>query len=162
MRIGIGYDIHRFAEGRRLVLGGVEIPHTHGLDGHSDADCLTHALSDAILGALGLPDIGHFLPNDNPDIAGIDSQRILQRATEEAHQMGYRVVNADLAIIAEKPKLAPHLDDIKVVLARSLRIDMSQIGLKATTNEGIGDLGRAMGIAAHAVVLLERHPDAYL
>ncbi|MGF1453657.1 MAG: 2-C-methyl-D-erythritol 2,4-cyclodiphosphate synthase [Opitutales bacterium] len=160
MRIGIGYDIHRFAEGRSLVLGGVEIPHARGLEGHSDADCLTHALADAILGALGLPDIGHFFPNNDPEIEGIDSQKILQRATEEAHQLGYRVGNADLAIIAEEPKLAPHLDAMKQVLARSMRIDVSEVGLKATTNEGIGDLGRGMGIAAHAVVLLHRQDAA--
>lgn len=153
-RIGLGYDIHRFAEGRPLVLGGVSIPGETGLDGHSDADCLTHALADAILGALGLPDIGHFFPNDDPTIKGIDSQEILRKAVDEAHRRGYHPGNVDLAIIAEKPKLAPHLDAMKAALSRSLRIPTDCIGLKATTNEKIGDLGRALGIAAHATCLL--------
>ncbi|WOO41395.1 2-C-methyl-D-erythritol 2,4-cyclodiphosphate synthase [Rubellicoccus peritrichatus] len=153
-KIGTGYDIHRFAPGRRLVLGGVEIPSDEGLDGHSDADCLTHALADAVLGALGLPDIGHFFPNDDPDIEGIDSQKILQKSVQEADRRGYKVGNVDLAIIAEKPKLAPHIDSMKAVLAESLEIEPDCVGLKATTNEKIGDLGRAMGIAAHAVCLL--------
>ncbi len=154
LRVGLGYDIHRLVAGRRLVLGGVEIPSDRGLDGHSDADCLTHALADAIFGALALPDIGHFFPNNDPSCLGMDSQRILARAVEEAHQLGYRVNNVDLAIIAEAPKLAPHLHAMKAVLARTLEIDPSEVGLKATTNEGIGDLGRGLGIAAHAVVLL--------
>lgn len=153
-KIGTGYDIHRFAPGRRLVLGGVEIPSDEGLDGHSDADCLTHALADAVLGALGLPDIGHFFPNDDPDIEGIDSQKILHKSVQEAERRGYVVGNVDLAIIAEKPKLAPHIDAMKAVLSKSLCIEPDCVGLKATTNEKIGDLGRAMGIAAHAVCLL--------
>lgn len=159
MRIGIGYDIHRFAEGRRLVLGGVEIPHSRGLEGHSDADCLTHALADAVLGALGLPDIGHFFPNSDPSIAGINSQRILARAVGEAKTRGYRVGNADLAIIAEEPKLASHLGAMKSVLAASMEVGIDAVGIKATTNEGIGDLGRGAGIAAHAVVLLVPAPS---
>lgn len=155
-RIGLGYDIHRFAAGRKLVLGGVQIPSDEGLDGHSDADCLTHALADAVLGALGLPDIGHFFPNDDPAIKGIDSQEILKRAVAEAHNRGYAVGNADIALIAEKPKLAPHVNDMKAVLAGSLGVSVDCVGLKATTNEGIGDLGRAKGIAAHATCLLIR------
>ncbi len=154
MRIGSGYDIHRFAEGRRLVLGGVEIPHNRGLDGHSDADCLTHALADAILGALGLPDIGHFFPNTDPACKDMNSQDILKRATVEAQQRGYRIGNADMVIIAEEPKIAPHVDAMKRVLAESMQCDISEVGLKATTNEKIGDIGRGAGIAAHAVVLL--------
>lgn len=153
-RIGLGYDIHQLADGRKLVLGGVDIPHDRGLDGHSDADCLTHALSDAILGALGLPDIGHFFPNTDPRYKGMDSQDILKKAVEEAHSRGYRVGNCDIALIAEEPKIAPHLDAMKAALAASMRIAVTEVGLKATTNEKIGDLGRAMGIAAHAVVLL--------
>lgn len=155
-KIGTGYDIHRFAPGRRLVLGGIEIPSDEGLDGHSDADCLTHALADAVLGALGLPDIGHFFPNDDPAIEGIDSQEILKKAVNEADKRGYAVGNVDLAIIAEKPKLAPHIDAMKAVLAKSLNIEPDCVGLKATTNEKIGDLGRGMGMAAHAVCLLFR------
>lgn len=156
MRIGLGYDIHQFAEGRQLILGGVAIPHNKGLLGHSDADCLTHALADAILGALGLPDIGHFFPNDDPACKDMDSQDILRRAVDEAQARGYRIGNVDIALIAEEPKIAPHIDVMKRILARSLRIDISEIGLKATTNEGIGDLGRSAGIAAHAVALLLR------
>lgn len=153
-RIGLGYDIHRFAEGRRLVLGGVEIPHHRGLLGHSDADCLTHALADAILGALGLPDIGHFFPNDDPQCAGMDSQEILQRAVLEAHERGYTVGNVDIALIAEEPRIAPHLAAMKAHLGESLQIAPDRIGLKATTNEGLGSLGQAKGIAAHAICLL--------
>jgi len=153
-RIGLGYDIHRFAPLRRLVLGGVEIPHDKGLDGHSDADCLTHALADAVLGALGLPDIGHFFPNDDPACKGMDSQDILRKAVEEAHNRGYRVGNVDIALIAEEPKIAPHLDKMKAALAASLQIETTEVGLKATTNEKIGDLGRCAGIAAHAVCML--------
>jgi 2-C-methyl-D-erythritol 2,4-cyclodiphosphate synthase len=154
LRVGLGYDIHRFAEGRALVLGGVTIPHEQGLLGHSDADCLTHALADAILGALGLPDIGHYFPNDDPACAGMDSQDILKKAVAEAHQRGFVVGNVDLALIAEAPKLSPHLRQMKRVLANSLGCQEDAIGLKATTNEGIGDLGRGLGIAAHAVCCL--------
>lgn len=155
-RIGLGYDIHRFAPGRRLVLGGVEIPHDQGLDGHSDADCLTHALADAVLGALGLADIGHFFPNTDPACKDMDSQDILRRAVAEAKQRGYRVGNVDIALIAEEPKIAPHLDTMKATLAASLGVSPAEVGLKATTNEGIGDLGRHAGIAAHATCLLLR------
>ncbi|MGE9295649.1 MAG: 2-C-methyl-D-erythritol 2,4-cyclodiphosphate synthase [Puniceicoccales bacterium] len=153
-RIGLGYDIHRFRLDRRLVLGGVEIPHDKGLDGHSDADCLTHALADAVLGALGLPDIGHFFPNDDPSCKDMDSQDILRRAVDEAHNRGYAVGNVDIAVIAEEPKIAPHLTKMKETLAASLRIEPTEVGLKATTNEKIGDLGRCAGIAAHAVCML--------
>ena len=153
-RIGLGYDIHRFKAGRRLILGGVEIPSDEGLDGHSDADCLTHALADAVLGALGLSDIGHFFPNDDPSIEGIDSQEILKKAVAEAKDRGYSIGNVDIAIIAEKPKLMPHVPAMKQVLARSLGVEVECIGLKATTNEKIGDLGKGHGIAAHATALL--------
>lgn len=155
-RVGLGYDIHRFAPLRRLVLGGVEIPHDKGLDGHSDADCLTHALADAVLGALGLPDIGHFFPNDDPSCKNMDSQDILRRAVAEADSRGYYVGNVDIALIAEEPKIAPHLDEMKAVLAKSLGVSPTEVGLKATTNEKIGDLGRCAGIAAHATCLLIR------
>ena len=155
-RIGLGYDIHAFATGRRLVLGGVEIAHPRGLLGHSDADVLTHALADAVLGAAGLPDIGHFFPNDDPAIAGIDSQEILRRAGEEVRALGWEIGNVDIALIAEEPKIAKHVPAMRARLAASLRIEPSEIGLKATTNEKLGSLGRAEGIAAHAVCLLVR------
>ena len=155
-RIGMGYDIHRFKEGRDLVLGGVKIPHNKGLDGHSDADCLSHALADSVLGALGLADIGHFFPNDDPACKDIDSQEILARAVAEARNRGYRVGNVDIALIAEEPKIAPHLAAMKERLAQTMGIETTEIGLKATTNEQIGDLGRSAGIAAHAACLLVR------
>jgi 2-C-methyl-D-erythritol 2,4-cyclodiphosphate synthase len=155
-RIGTGYDVHRFAAGRPLVLGGVSIPHERGLDGHSDADVLTHALADAILGALALPDIGHYFPNDDPAIAGIDSQKILARARAEAGRLGYAIGNCDVALIAEEPKIGPHLVAMRASLAETLGIEPSRIGIKATTHEGLGAFGRAEGIAAHAVVLLMR------
>lgn len=155
-RIGYGYDIHRFAEGRALVLGGVQIPHTRGLDGHSDADCLTHALSDAILGAMGLPDIGHFFPPSDDRFKGMDSQDILRRATEEARQRGYMVSNVDIGVIAEEPKIAKHIPAMKAALSASMGIPPEDIGIKATTNEKVGDLGKAMAIAASAVCLLQK------
>lgn len=154
IRIGLGYDIHRFKTGRPLILGGINIPHGKGLDGHSDADCLTHALADAVLGALGLPDIGHFFPNTDPACKDIDSQEILRRAVAEAHHRDYRVGNVDIALIAEEPKIAPYIDQMKAVLAANLRIEVNAVGLKATTNEKIGDLGKGQGIAAHAVCCL--------
>ncbi|MDP0498640.1 MAG: 2-C-methyl-D-erythritol 2,4-cyclodiphosphate synthase [Verrucomicrobiota bacterium JB022] len=155
-RVGLGYDIHRFIEGRPLVLGGVTIPHSRGLDGHSDADALSHAVADAILGALALPDIGHLFPNNDPTIKGIDSQKIIQRAVELAHEHGYEIGNIDVALIAEEPKIAPHLSAMKERLAASLRVTPDRVGIKATTNEKIGDLGRRAGIAAHAVAMLLR------
>jgi 2-C-methyl-D-erythritol 2,4-cyclodiphosphate synthase len=153
-RIGHGYDVHRFVAGRPLVLGGVHVPHTHGLDGHSDADVVSHALADAILGALALPDIGHLFPNTDPAIRGIDSQLIVQQAVAEAATRGWRVGNADISIIAEQPKIGPHIAAMRQRLAASLGVDGSVVGIKATTHEQIGDLGRGVGIAAMAVVLL--------
>lgn len=159
-RVGLGYDIHRFIEGRPLVLGGVTIPHARGLDGHSDADVLTHALADAILGALALPDIGHLFPNNDERIKGIDSQIILARAVELAAERGYEIGNVDIALIAEEPKIAPHLAAMRSRLAETLRTVPENVGIKATTNEKIGDLGRRAGIAAHAVALLARTAPA--
>ena len=155
-RIGQGYDLHRLTEGRKLILGGVDISHPKGLLGHSDADCLTHALADAILGALGLPDIGHYFPDNDPENAGLDSQHILAKATEECRSAGYMVGNIDLTILAERPKLAPHIEAIKNSLSKTLKIYPSQIGIKATTNEGLGPVGREEGIATLAVCLLVR------
>jgi 2-C-methyl-D-erythritol 2,4-cyclodiphosphate synthase len=155
-RIGHGYDIHRLVPGRRLVLGGVTFDTDYGLDGHSDADCLTHAICDAILGAAGLPDIGHFFPPTDPVYKDIDSQRLLERVRTEVIKLGYDIVNIDASLIAERPKIAPRIGEMKATLARSAGLTADEIGVKATTNEGIGDLGRGLAIAAHAVVLLKR------
>ncbi len=155
-RIGHGYDIHRVVQGRRLVLGGVEFATDFGLDGHSDADCLTHAICDAILGAAGLPDIGHFFPPSDPAFKDINSQRLLERVRAEVVKLGYDIVNIDASLIAEKPKIAPRILEMKTMLARSSGLTVDEIGVKATTNEGIDDIGRGLAIAAHAVVLLKR------
>ena len=155
-RIGHGYDIHRLVPGRPLVLGGVKFDTDYGLEGHSDADCLTHAICDAILGAAGLPDIGHFFPNTDPAFKNIDSQKLLQRVVAEIRKLGFDVVNLDATVIAEKPKIAPRLAAMKAALAQSTGLLPGEIGLKATTNEGVGDLGRGLAIAAHAVALLKQ------
>ncbi|MBW8782203.1 MAG: 2-C-methyl-D-erythritol 2,4-cyclodiphosphate synthase [Verrucomicrobia bacterium] len=155
LRIGHGYDIHRTISGRPLVLGGVRFEADFGLDGHSDADCLTHALCDALLGAAALPDIGHFFPNTDPAYRNIDSQLLLQRVVAELAARGWRIVNLDASLIAERPKIYPRLADMKVALARSTGLEVSQIGLKATTNEGVDEIGRGLAIAAHAVALIE-------
>ena len=155
-RIGHGYDIHRLAPNRPLILGGVRFDTDYGLDGHSDADCLTHAICDAILGAAALADIGHFFPNTDPAFKNIDSQLLLQRVCAEVRKLGFDLVNIDATVIAEKPKIYPRLADMKSALAKSTGLLPDEIGLKATTNEGVGDLGRALAIAAHAVALLKR------
>jgi 2-C-methyl-D-erythritol 2,4-cyclodiphosphate synthase len=138
------------------VLGGVEIPHARGLDGHSDADCLCHAIADAVLGAAGLRDIGHYFPPGQPETKDMDSLDIVRRAVAEAAALGYAVGNVDCTLVAAEPKIAPHIAGMKARLAPALGIDAGAIGIKATTNEGIGGLGRAEGIAAHAVALLLR------
>lgn len=153
---GIGYDVHRFAEGRPLVLGGVEIPHDRGLDGHSDADVLSHAIADAILGAAGLPDIGHFFPNTDASIRGISSLEILQRVRKTLAERYADIVNVDATLIAEEPKIAPHLEAMKAALGSALALPADRIGIKATTNEGMGFLGRGEGIAAMAVAAVDR------
>ena len=155
-RIGHGYDIHRLVPGRPLVLGGVKFDTDYGLDGHSDADCLTHAICDAILGAAALPDIGHFFPNTDPAFKNIASQVLLQRVCTEVANQGYTLVNIDASVIAERPKIYPRLADMKAALAKSTGLFPDEIGLKATTNEGVGDLGKGIAIAAHAVALLSR------
>lgn len=155
-RIGHGYDIHRLVAGRPLVLGGVRFATDYGLDGHSDADCLTHAICDAILGAAGLPDIGIFFPNTDSAFKDIDSQKLLQRVVAEVTRLGFDLVNIDATLIAEKPKIAPHLGAMKAALARSTGLLTDEIGIKATTNEGIDEIGRGLAIAAHAVALLQR------
>ena len=152
---GIGYDVHRFAEGRPLILGGVEIPHSHGLDGHSDADVLCHAIADAILGAIGERDIGHHFPNDDESIRGISSLEIVRKAAELVAAQGGRVLNIDASLIAEAPKISPHLDAMKANLAAALGIPAQRVGVKATTNERLGFIGRREGIAAMAVASVD-------
>ena len=156
LRIGHGYDIHRIVAGRPLVLGGVKFDADFGLDGHSDADCLTHAICDALLGAAGLPDIGIFFPNTDPQFKDIDSQVLLRRVVSELLSRGYAPSNIDATVIAEKPKIYPRLGEMKSALALSTGLTPEAIGLKATTNEGLGDLGRGLAIAAHAVALIEK------
>jgi 2-C-methyl-D-erythritol 2,4-cyclodiphosphate synthase len=155
-RIGIGYDVHRLAAGRPLILGGVPIPHTHGLDGHSDADVLCHAIADAILGAIGERDIGHHFPNTDPALRGISSLDILRRTAELAAQNRARVVNVDAALIAEAPKIAPHIEQMRARIAAALGILASCVGVKATTNEQLGFIGRGEGIAAMATASVEQ------
>lgn len=154
--VGIGYDVHRFATGRPLILGGVLIESSLGLEGHSDADVLTHALADALLGAAGHPDIGHFFPNTDPSIRGISSLEILRRVDTLMQTVGLRVHNVDCTIIMEAPKISPYLAMMKGELAQVLNIDSARVGIKATTNEGLGFLGRGEGIAALAVASLIR------
>ena len=154
MRIGTGYDIHRLVEDRRLVLGGVEIPYHKGLLGHSDADVLSHAIADAILGAAGLHDIGHFFPDNDPKLEGIDSQIILRKAIDEVSHLGYKLQNVDSTLIAQEPKIGPHINSMKRVLSNSLGVTEDSIGIKATTNEGVGDIGKGLAIAAQAACLL--------
>jgi len=156
LRIGHGYDIHRIVSGRPLVLGGVKFAVDYGLDGHSDADCLTHAICDALLGAAGLPDIGHFFPNHDPAYKNIDSQILLRRVITALKERGFSPVNIDASLIAEKPKIQPQLAAMKATLAASTGLPIEAVGLKATTNEGVDEIGRGLAIAAHAVCLIER------
>jgi 2-C-methyl-D-erythritol 2,4-cyclodiphosphate synthase len=154
--IGIGYDVHRLIEGRKLILGGVEIPHHCGLEGHSDADVLTHAIADALLGAAGEKDIGHHFPNTDPSIKGIDSQEILRRVQALLTARQLAIVNIDCSLIADAPKISPHLQAMKSKLSETLQIPLQRIGVKATTNEGLGFIGRGEGIAAMAVASVQQ------
>ena len=156
VHVGIGYDVHQLVSGRKLVLGGVEIPHTKGLEGHSDADALMHAICDAVLGALGEVDIGHFFPNTDPAYKNADSQALLRSVVAEVKKSGYAPVNIDATLIAARPKIAPQLAGMKAALAASTGLPVSAIGIKATTNEDVDDLGRGLAIAAHAVALIEK------
>jgi 2-C-methyl-D-erythritol 2,4-cyclodiphosphate synthase len=153
--VGIGYDVHRLVTGRKLVLGGVEIPYDRGLDGHSDADVLTHAISDALLGAAGERDIGHHFPNTDPSIRGIDSQEILGRVQAILTARQLAIVNIDCSLIAEAPKISPYLAKMRARISETLQIPMKRIGIKATTSEGIGFIGRGEGIAAMAVASIQ-------
>ncbi len=153
---GIGYDVHELVEGRPLVLGGVEIPHSKGLLGHSDADVLIHAIADALLGTVAAGDIGHHFPNTDESIRGISSLEILARVGSILTGYGARVINIDATLIAEAPKIMPHLPAMRTRLAEALRLPVERVSIKATTNEGLGFLGRAEGIAAMAVASVEQ------
>ena len=153
MRIGIGYDVHRLAADRALILGGVKIPHTLGLLGHSDADVLCHALMDALLGAAALPDIGRLFPDNDPKYAGADSLQLLRQVADMLHREGWQVGNVDVVIMAERPKLAPHIEQMRENIAGVLGLEIGAVGLKATTTEKLGFVGHEEGIAAQAVVL---------
>ena len=153
---GIGYDVHRFLAGRLLVLGGVTIDHPLGLEGHSDADVLCHAIADALLGAAGEPDIGHFFPNTDESLRGMSSIVIVRTVRERLVAMGSVILNVDATLIAEAPKIAPYLNAMKANLAVALAVPADRVGIKATTNEGMGFLGRGEGIAALAVAAVER------
>lgn len=154
MRVGIGYDVHRLVAGRKLILGGVEIPSEQGLLGHSDADALLHAITDAVLGAIGQPDIGCLFPNSDPRWKDHPSGYFLEHALQLAAQSGYHVANIDAVLIAEQPKLAPFIDLMRSNIAKLTAVEKSQVNIKATTNEKLGFVGRGEGIAALAVVLL--------
>lgn len=156
MRIGHGYDVHRLIAGRKLVLGGVEIPYILGLDGHSDADVLLHAIMDALLGAAALGDIGRLFPDTDPAYKGISSVLLLKTVAARIREAGYEVGNVDATVIAQKPKLAPHIPAMREIVAKTLGVELDQINIKATTEEHLGFSGREEGIAAHAVCLLEK------
>lgn len=151
MYVGFGYDVHRFKKGRPLILGGVRIPHTAGLDGHSDADVLIHALMDALLGAAGLPDIGHFFPNSDARYKNISSCRLLGMVMQELKRKKLKINNVDVALVAERPMILPHIAAMKENIHNATGIPVARIGIKATTNEGMGFIGRGEGIAAMAV-----------
>lgn len=156
MRVGMGYDVHRLVEERKLILGGVEIPYEKGLLGHSDADVLLHAIMDAMLGAAALGDIGKLFPDTDAAYAGISSILLLERVAERLREAGYAVVNLDATVLAQAPKLAPYRERMRENLARALSLDASRVSVKATTEEGLGFTGEGLGIAAHAVALLEK------
>ena len=155
MRIGHGYDVHRLVEGRDLILGGVKIEHTLGLLGHSDADVLLHAVSDALLGAAGLGDIGKHFPDTDPQYKGADSLKLLKIVAQRVKEVGYRVSNIDVTMIAQRPKLRPYIEQMEQNIAAAVGVDVSRINVKATTEEKLGFTGTEEGMACHAVCLLE-------
>lgn len=154
MRIGHGYDVHKLVEGRKLILGGVEIPYEKGLLGHSDADVLTHALMDALLGAAALGDIGGLFPDNDDAYLGADSIELLKTVARLLHDKSYGVVNVDCTVIAQRPKLKPHIESMRRVLASAMGVELDAVSVKATTEEHLGFTGEGLGIAAHAVVLI--------
>lgn len=157
MRIGHGYDVHKLVEGRRLIIGGVDIPHEKGLLGHSDADVLLHAISDALLGAAAMGDIGKLFPDNDPQYKDADSLALLRRVATRLECAGYTVVNVDSTVIAQAPKLAPHIQKMRSNIARALGVDVDHVSVKATTEEGLGFSGEKLGIAAHAVCLIKKN-----
>jgi 2-C-methyl-D-erythritol 2,4-cyclodiphosphate synthase len=156
IRSGIGYDVHRLEKGRKLILGGVEITHSHGLEGHSDADVLSHAIADALLGAIAAGDIGQHFPNTDESIRGMSSIDILRRVSELLAEKKAHLTNVDATIIAEAPKIAPHIPAMRTIIAQAIAVDESRIGIKATTNERLGTIGRGEGIAAMAIATVEQ------
>jgi 2-C-methyl-D-erythritol 2,4-cyclodiphosphate synthase len=156
MRIGHGFDVHRFAENRPLIIGGVTIPHTHGLEAHSDGDVLIHAICDALLGAAGLWDIGHHFPDTDDTFKNIDSRVLLRKVIADLAERGWAVNNIDATVVAQAPKLAPYISQMKSLLADDMNADDDAVNIKATTTEKLGYTGRKEGIAAHAVVLLKK------
>ena len=156
IRSGIGYDVHRLEKGRKLILGGVEITHSHGLEGHSDADVLSHAIADALLGAVAAGDIGQHFPNTDESIRGISSIDILKRVRELLAEKKAHVANVDATIIAEAPKIAPHIPAMRTIIAQAIAVDESRVAIKATTNERLGTIGRGEGIAAMAIATVEQ------
>ena len=155
MRIGHGYDVHQLVEGRKLIVGGVEIPHTLGLLGHSDADVLLHAVSDALLGACAMGDIGGMFPDTDPEWEGADSLKLLEAVVSRIRQAGYEVENVDATLIAQKPKMKPYIDQMRANIAAACQTEIGAVSVKATTEEHLGFTGREEGISAHAVVLLK-------
>jgi 2-C-methyl-D-erythritol 2,4-cyclodiphosphate synthase len=160
LRVGSGFDVHALVEGRPLMLGGVAIPHSHGLLGHSDADVLLHAVADALLGALALGDLGHWFPPDDPRYTDADSAGLLAQVVAEVLQRGWHTTNLDCTVIAERPRLAPHVPAMRERLAAILGVALERVSVKATSTEGLGFTGRGEGIAAQAIVLLEESADA--
>lgn len=154
MRIGEGYDVHRFAEGRKLILGGVEIPYSMGLDGHSDADVLAHSIADALLGAAALGDIGKLFPDTDPQFLNADSMVLLATVAQKVCETGYRIGNVDSTVIAQAPKLAPYIGEMRKNISVALGIDVNSVSVKATTEERLGFTGRKEGIAARAICLI--------
>ncbi|MDD6012016.1 MAG: 2-C-methyl-D-erythritol 2,4-cyclodiphosphate synthase [Oscillospiraceae bacterium] len=157
MRIGHGYDVHRLVENRKLILGGVEIPFEKGLDGHSDADVLLHAISDALLGAAALGDIGKFFPDNDPAYEGADSLVLLREVCRKLSDEGYTIINIDATVLAQRPKLRPFIDLMRENIAAACGIEADAVSVKATTEEGLGFSGRGEGIAAHSVCLIEKY-----
>lgn len=156
IRIGHGFDVHAFAEGRRLIIGGVDIPYERGLLGHSDADVLLHAICDALLGAAGLGDIGKHFPDSDPQYKGIDSRKLLRHVGELLHRQGWATGNIDATLIAQVPRMAPHIPAMRAHIAEDLRVGVEQVNVKATTTEQLGFTGRSEGIAAEAVCLISK------
>lgn len=155
MRIGHGFDVHAFTEGDHIMLGGVEIPHTHGIAAHSDGDVVLHAICDAMLGAAALGDIGHFYPSEDKKFADMDSRIFLREVYKAIKAKAYTVGNLDVTVVAEAPKLAPYREQMRSIIAEDLQIEQAAVSIKATTTDGLGFLGQKQGLAAHAVVLLK-------